>query len=199
MKRELMMPLVAILAFATSTVSESAEPRTTERLAPIGDHAVWVPDRLFQHSLLFDGDSGELMGTIDSLATLTPKVPLLSRTRGEIYSIDVDYSRGLRGTRIDYVSLYSDESLDVIAEIILPHPTAQTNASLALTALLDGDRFMLVFSQFPATLVTVVDLESRQVVEEIPIAGCAGVYPIGQQRFATLCGDGSTLMVNLDT
>ena len=64
-------------------------------------------------------------------------------------------------------------------------------------SLLDGDRFLVVFSQFPQALATVVDLESRSVADTIPMTGCAGVYATGENAFATLCGDGTVVQHRL--
>ncbi len=53
--------------------TEPIERASVEPLPEIGRHSVWVPDRLLQHSILFDGDSGEALGMIDSPTSLTPK------------------------------------------------------------------------------------------------------------------------------
>jgi hypothetical protein len=73
----------------------------------------------------------------------------------------------------------------------------QSNASLAYAELL-GDRFFAIFNQFPNISVSIVDLENDRFVEEIVIAGCSGIYPVDEQHFATLCGDGTTALVALD-
>jgi methylamine dehydrogenase heavy chain len=159
-----------------------------------GPHWIWVPDRLLQHSVLFDGDSGEVLGMIDSAASLTPKAPVLAR--GGFYSADIAYSRGLRGERIDFVSIYDAHTLELTGEILLPTRTGQSNASLAYAELL-GERFFAIFNQFPNVSVSIVDLEQERFVGEIGIAGCAGIYPVDAQRFATLCGDGTAALVVL--
>jgi len=172
--------------------------RGVETLGPIGAHTVWVPDRLFAHSRLYDGDTGGVLAIVDSAGKLTPTPPMHAPTRNEIYSVDVDYSRGRRGDRIDYVTILDATTLRVTGEVLLPNPTAESNTSIAHTALLDGERFLLTYTQFPETVVTIVDLESRTIAGVVPIAGCAGIYPAGPSRFATLCGDGTTTLVVLD-
>lgn len=187
--------LASTAALAEGDDASAEEPRT---LPEIEEHFVWVPDRLLAHSLLFDSESGDVLATIDSGTTITPLPPLHARSRGEFYSVEIDYSRGRRGKRIDYVTIYDSTTLAVLGEILLPHPTSESNTSLAHVALLEDDRFLLIYSQFPETLATVVDLESRRVVGHVAIAGCAGLYPVRARRFATLCGNGTTLMVDLD-
>jgi methylamine dehydrogenase heavy chain len=167
-------------------------------LPSIGEHAVWVADVILGHSLLFDGDTGEMLGTIDAGVTLSPKPPLYGEERGEFYSVDIDYSRGRRGDRIDYVTIYDASRLDAVGEVMLPTRTSESAASLAYAALLDGGRFLATFNQFPATSVSIVDLAERRFVEEIVTSGCAGIYPTGARSFAMLCGDGSMLVVELD-
>jgi methylamine dehydrogenase heavy chain len=198
MRRGLTAILLWTLAAAVASGFDAERIGNVATLPPIGDHWVWVPDRLLEHSLLYDGDSGKVLGTVDSNASITPKVPLVARTRGEIYSVDIDYARGRRGARTDFVTIYDATTLHVAGEVLLSHPTSESNSSVAHTALLDGDRFLVVFSQFPATLASVVDLEERRVVGEVSIAGCAGLYAAGRLRFATLCGDGSVVMAELD-
>lgn len=173
-------------------------------IPPVGErgaHWVWIPDRLLQHSILFDGDTGEVLGMIDSAASLTPKPPVLAR--GRFHSADIAYSRGLRGERVDFVSSYDARTLAYADEILLPTRAGQSNASLAyFESLADADgadaRFLAIFNQFPTVSVSIVDLEARRFVTEIPVAGCAGVYPVDRFRFATLCGDGTAALVSLD-
>ena len=100
---------------------EPEERGVIATLPPPGDHWVWVPDRLFQHSLLYDGDRGTVLGMIDAGAMLTPMPPLWSRSRGEIYSIDTAYTRFKRGERLDYVTIYDARTMGVVGEI----PTAE--------------------------------------------------------------------------
>jgi len=190
---------IACLALAVS--ASAAEPLETGAIATLPTELgrqVWVPDRLFAHSLLVDGDSGEVLGTVDSGATITPKAPLYAPGRREFYSAEISYSRFRRGERTDYVTIYDSESLAVAGEVVLPTRTAESNTSVAHFALLDGERFLGVFNQFPNTSVSVVDLESRTFSGEIIVTGCAGVYPVGPQRFAMLCGDGTVVVVLLD-
>ena len=194
----LVVPLLAIAQLAAA--AQPSEPLGQVATMPSDrTHFVWVPDRLLGHSLLFDGDTGDVVATIDSPASLSPKSPLFSEARGEFYSVDLDYSRGRRGDRIDYVTIYDAKTLDVTGEIVLPHRTSESNASLHHVALLDGGRFLAVFSQFPVALATVVDLEKRSVTDAITMTGCAGVYATGERRFATLCGNGTVLQHVLDT
>jgi methylamine dehydrogenase heavy chain len=187
------------LACRLASAGEPTVPTGVEQLPPGGDHWVWVTDRLWQHSALFDGDTGRVLGMIDGpVGTVTPKLPLHSRRRGELYSVDMAYSRGRRGERVDFVTIYDPRTLAVAGEILLPTRTGDANTSLGYAALLDEDRFLATFNQFPIASVSIVDLDTRRFVGEVAITGCAGIYPVGERRFATLCGDGTTAVVELD-
>lgn len=169
--------------------------RLPEEAAP---HWVWVPDRLFRHSALFDGDTGRMLGALDSGAQISPKAPLWSHTRNEIYTVDTVYSRGHRGERKDYVVIYDARTLQPKGDIEIPPRSMDTGTGIALFGMLDGDRFVVVLNQSPGASVSVVDLESRRTTAEIQTQGCAGVYPAGRDRFGMLCGDGTAMTVHVD-
>lgn len=164
----------------------------------VSDHWVWVPDRLLRHSALFDGDTGRMLGAIDSGAQVTPKTPLWSRTRNEIYNVDTIYSRGHRGKRQDFLVIYDSRTLEVKGEVEIPAKAADTGTGIGLLGMLDGDRFVVVLNQSPGSSVSVVDVEARRLAAEVPTAGCAAVFPAGPTRFGMLCGDGSAMTVHLD-
>lgn len=165
--------------------------------ARVSPHWLWVPDRLFRHSVLFDGDTGEMLGALDSGAQISPKAPHWSRTRGEIYTVDTIYSKGHRGIRKDYFVVYDARTLDVVADVEIPPRSMDTGTGIALFGMLDGDRFGVILNHSPGASVTVVDVERRRVAAEIQTQGCAGVFPAGARRFGMLCGDGTATTVHL--
>lgn len=130
----------------------------------------------------------------DQFATFTQ-----SSKRNELYVAETFYSRGSRGKRTDVVSIYDQESLQNIGEIILPN----NNRGLSVTQknsfrLTNDQKFALVFTFTPSSGVAIVDLDSRAVVNEIDIPGCSLIYPKGNRGFATLCGDGTLVAFELD-
>lgn len=195
--------IVALLALAApAAVAEEDVPaddvgRSLTLPAP-SDHWVWLDEPIFRHAMLFDGDTGETLGTVDQLGSLTGRHPLISRERGETYVMETFYSRGNRGERRDFITIYDSRTLQVTGEVEIPPRTADVGHGLWLGAVLDGARFLVVFNQEPANSVSVVDLEARRFVGEITTAGCALVYPAGPRRFGMLCGNGSALLIELD-
>jgi len=191
-------PPTALAANPGAEDVEADEVGRSLTLPPATEHWVWLNEPLFRHQKLYDGDSGELLGIVDALGSLTGRHPLISRPRGETYVLESFYSRGNRGVRRDFVTIYDSRSLKVIGEVEIPPRTADVGHGLALATLLDGDRFLVVNNQEPANSVSVVDLNSRTFVDEITTAGCALVYAVGPRSFGMLCGDGTALRVDLD-
>jgi len=196
------MLVVALGMLARAPARAQIEPDEHGQVAVLpaaaGPHWVWVPDRLLRHAQLFDGDTGSALGTLDGTFSLSGPAPLFSVKRGEIYLVDQVYARGHRGERKDYVTIYDAATLMVRGEVEIPPRSSGVGHGYAVAAVLDDERFLVVFNQDPANSVSVVDLESRTFVDEIVIGGCACVYPTGGSQFGTLCGNGTAIEVELN-
>jgi methylamine dehydrogenase heavy chain len=123
----------------------------------------------------------------------------LSNSREEFYVGETIFSRGTRGERQDLITVYDYANLGLVAEIELPPRRANTVINLANSRLTEDEKFLLVFLQNPGTSVAVIDLDSRQMVEEVPAPGCALIYPTEKSSFFMLCGDGTLLTIELDS
>lgn len=141
-------------------------------------------------------DSREVKGQLQAHDSATLLVP---DKRPEIYVADTVWSRGTRGTRTDFITVYDTHTLNPTAEIVLPGAKrALITAMEGLIAFTDEQRMALVFNFTPASSVTVVDLVKRQTLGEVEIPGCSLVYPSGARGFSTLCSSGTLLTVRLD-
>jgi methylamine dehydrogenase heavy chain len=124
---------------------------------------------------------------------------LVATKRPEIYTADTVWSRGVRGTRTDFVTIYDAQTLNVAGEIVLPGAKrGLITAMEGMFAFTDEERMALVFNFTPAASVTVVDLVKRQALGDIEIPGCSLIYPSGERGFSTLCSSGTLLSVKLD-
>ncbi len=122
-------------------------------------------------------DSREVKGQLQAHDSATLLVP---DKRPELYVADTVWSRGSRGTRTDFITVYDTATLNPIGEIVLPGAKrALITAMEGLIAFTDEQRMGLVFNFTPASSVTVVDLVKRQVLSEVEIPGCSLVYPSG--------------------
>jgi methylamine dehydrogenase heavy chain len=141
-------------------------------------------------------DSREVRAQLQARDSATLLVP---DKRSELYVADTVWSRGTRGTRTDFITIYDTHTLNVIGEIVLPGAKrALITAMEGLSTFTDEQRMALIFNFTPASSVTVVDLVKRQVLGEVEIPGCSLVYPSGARGFSTLCSSGTMLSVRLD-
>jgi methylamine dehydrogenase heavy chain len=141
-------------------------------------------------------DSREVKGELQAHDSATL---LVAEQRPELYVIDTVWSRGARGARTDFITIYDKQTLNVAGEIVLPGgKRALITAMEGLTAFTDEQRMELVFNFTPASSVTVVDLVNRRVLGDVDIPGCSLVYPTGGRGFSTLCASGTLLSVRLD-
>jgi methylamine dehydrogenase heavy chain len=164
----------------------------------MGAHWVWASDSVLRRSALFDADTGRMLGMVNGGEGVSPLHPHVSRARREVYVVETVYSRGHRGERTDLVTIYDAVTLAVSGEVLIPPRRADNGNGVAIAALLDGERFLVVLNQNPGTSVSVVDLEARAFVGEIATPGCALVLPAGERRFGMLCGDGTAESITLE-
>jgi methylamine dehydrogenase heavy chain len=115
-----------------------------------------------------------------------------------MYVIETFRSRGNRGERTDVLTIYDKANLSPIGEVVIPPKRVSGMPTHYYLQFVDDEKLALIYNFTPAQSVTVVDMESRTVVGEIPVPGCALVYPMAGRAFASLCGDGSMYSVQLD-
>ncbi|KPU58621.1 methylamine dehydrogenase heavy chain family protein [Pseudomonas fluorescens] len=122
----------------------------------------------------------------------------LSHDKKTIYSADIWYSRGTRGTRTDVLTAWDSSTLSPAWEVLIPNKRAESLTQRYSLKPSGDDKFVYVYNFTPSTSVTVVDTQAKAVATEIAIPGCVLNYPIGNRRFASLCGDGSLQVVTLN-
>ena len=121
-----------------------------------------------------------------------------SAKRGEVYATETFHTRGSRGDRMDVLTVFDQQTLAPKGEVILP--TGKRFMGMPqryALLLLENDRWLAVANFSPATSVTLIDLDSREIVGEIPTPGCVLTYPTGKRGFSSLCADGRFLSTEL--
>lgn len=122
-----------------------------------------------------------------------------SPRRGEIYATETFHSRGTRGERIDVLTIWDHENLTPVAEVMLPSGKRfmgipQRNAAMIV---INEDRWLAIANFSPATSITLIDLDKREIINEVPTPGCSLVYPTGKRGFSSLCADGRFMSTSL--
>jgi methylamine dehydrogenase heavy chain len=96
------------------------------------------------------------------------------------------------------VTIWDQETLSPMGEVLWPTPKRFMGIPQRFAMLLiDNDRWLAVANFSPATSVTLIDLDSRKIINEIQTLGCAFVYPTGERGFSSLCADGRFLSTEL--
>ena len=124
---------------------------------------------------------------------------LASSSRAELYAGETFYPRRLRGERTDVVTIYDKVNLKPIDEIILPGgKRGQLVTFKGMMRFIGNEDFLAVFNFSPAASVYIIDIDKRNIVEEIQIPGCTLIYPTGSLSFASLCSDDLMLVSHLN-
>ncbi|MGE8638916.1 MAG: amine dehydrogenase large subunit [Achromobacter sp.] len=173
------------------------------RLPPATPHRLYVMDAAFNHLVdsrvnIYDGDSGKFLGLVPTSFNGHMTVSADGR---DLYVMTTYYERLNRGKRTDVIEAWDAETLTPKYEVPIPQKRAQAlNYRNYLRQSTDGE-LLFVQNATPATSVTVVDLKSRQFADEVTAAaGCWSIIPLPSRprSFATICGDGGLLTIDLD-
>lgn len=190
------------VAMARTPAALEAETLGVKDLSQASQARVYVADIAINHIMdgrvrVFDADKGALLGMI---ATGYAGYFLPKPATQEVLVATTYYSRGGRGERTDVLEVHDANTLGFKYEIKIPPIRAQALNYRGLLSLTANGRFALVQNATPATSITVVDLQARQVAAEIPNPGCWGTMPAQghPQRFSMLCGDGKITTVTLN-
>lgn len=165
-----------------------------------GQHWFWLwgnraPSMIDGRALLFS-DDGKMLGQLDTGFWFNSLLP--AKSRNELFSVEIYFSRGTRGERTDVVTVYDPQTLTPKREIPIPPKRINALGNTGLSVLSDDERFLLVLNYTPAQSISVVDLDSNRFVGEVETPGCASIYPAGKRDFYSICGDGSFLHLRLD-
>ncbi len=122
-----------------------------------------------------------------------------SAYRSEIYVIESFNTRGPRGERTDVLTFWDKSTLTVLDEVVWPQPKRYQGMPqrYSMQTINDG-KWIIVANFSPATSVTVVDVDKREIINEVSTPGCVLAYPMGKMGFSSLCADGRLMSVQLD-
>lgn len=198
--------LACCLVVASSLIAASANARLPNEnvgsttLPPPDDHRSYMVDFEFNNMVstrvvVIDPDEKKYLGMVPT-GHAAPAT--LSHDRKTIYTADFFYTRYVRGERTDVLTAWDSQTLSTKWELELPSRRAFTLTERFSIAPSADDKFVYIYNFTPSTSVTVVDTTKQEMVNEIAINGCILNYPVGERRFASLCGDGSLQMITLN-
>ena len=200
---------ISTVSLGASTVAQEFQPEPIGQVetlpADYPDHWILIHDFSFFHMLegkvqvvdpLAENLGAQFKGMIPaSFIAAFRQNPSLN----EMYVVETFYSRGGRGgERSDFVTVYDPATLNVTTEISIPPKRITGMPKTMAASLLGGDKLLGVYNFTPGQSVSVVNLESREFVAEVPTAGCGFVIPTGEHSFTSICANGSLLTSQLD-
>ncbi len=214
LKTSTLVPLAGVLVglFAASVRAEDRPPPLP--IEPIGvietlpreypESWFLVHDAAFFHMsdgkvIVVDTDKDTVAEQIQGTFNVALMGNILqSPKRGEIYATESFHSRGTRGERSDYLTIWDQQTLSPAGEVFLPgKKRLMAMPGRETLLLLNDDKWLAIANFSPAASVTVIDLDKREILAEIPTPGCLYVYPTSERGFSSLCADGRFMSTTL--
>lgn len=199
--------LLLLLAIGCSAFAE-IQPETMGVIRTLPEtyppHWIIVQDSAFFHMsdgkfIVIDADSDDSAARFKGFLNASFIAQFhQAKTKPELYVVETFHSRGNRGVRTDVLTIFDKSTLTPTGEVVVPAKRVSGMPTDYHLQLVDDERIALIYNFTPATSVSVVDIEAREFLGEIPIPGCALVYPMAGRAFASLCADGSMLSVQID-
>jgi len=195
------MALVLGITLTTNALAElPPEEMGVITAPPPTPHRAYVVDFEFtnlviQRVVVLDPDQKRFLGMV-STGNFAPST--LSKDGRWLLTADVFYSRGVRGTRVDVLTVHDTQTLEPAWEVEIPTKRAMSLTQRYGLGTSSDDRFVYIYNFTPATSITVVDFRERRVIGEITIPGCVLTYPVGARKVVSLCGDGSLQLIQID-
>ncbi|MFT0533715.1 amine dehydrogenase large subunit [Castellaniella hirudinis] len=164
---------------------------------------VYVMDAVFMHLTdsrfnQFDRATGKFLGMIP---TSFNGFAQISKDGKQVYVATTYYERVTRGKRTDVIEIWDNSTLSFVKEIEVPPKRAGALNYNGMFRQTNDGRFLLLQNATPAASVSVIDVEKGVFTEEVTAtAGCWSTIPLPDKprSFATVCGDGALLTIDLD-
>lgn len=193
---------IALACLGNASAELPADPGIGQTTLPFPPepHRAYIVDVEFENFVsgrvtVVDPNKKKMLGMV-STGFAAPST--LSRDGKLLYTADLFYSRGTRGTRTDVLTAWDTSTLSPAWEVLIPTKRAEMLTQRYALGSSADDRFVYVYNFTPSTSVTVVDTKAKAVTSEIAIPGCVLNYPVGKRSFASLCGDGNLQLVSLN-
>ena len=193
--------ILSVMTFAVSAELKPEVPKAETLPDKPSAHWLWVNDMVFNHmeagkAFLVDGDSGQMLGML-SVGYFYQSV-ILPSDYSVIYSPEIYWTRGTRGTREDVLAYYDPKTLAHVHDVDVPAKKVSVVSLVGTSSLSSDNRFMAHYNFTPAQSVSFVDVKAKKFLAETETPGCAQVYTAGPRAFNMVCGDGTMLTIKLD-
>lgn len=205
------------VAHATNSLVVDVAPRPDLPPLPIEEtgHVNVLPEQ-FPESWMFVDESSFMSmfgGKMILLDVVEPKASerikgtadknllgnfIQAKTRPEFYIVESFHSRGARGPKTDILAIYSKTTMAPIKEMVLPDTRLQALPRRHAMALSADEKFLYISNFSPAASFTVVDLDTKEIVETIGTPGCVLTFSTGKRSITSICSNGGLLTTVVD-
>jgi len=121
-----------------------------------------------------------------------------AKTRPEFYIMESFHTRGARGPKTDVLTIYNKTTMAPFKELIWKDTRLTALPRRHAMALSADEKFLYVSNFSPAASFTVVDLDSKEIVETIGTPGCVLTFSTGKRSVTSICSNGGLLTSVID-
>lgn len=121
-----------------------------------------------------------------------------AKTRPEFYIMESFHSRGSRGPKTDVLTIYDKTTMSPFKELIWKDTRLQALPRRHAMAISADEKFLFVSNFSPAASFTVVDLDTKEIVETIGTPGCVLTFATGKRSITSICNNGGLLTSVVD-
>src|SRR5580692_9717873 len=169
----------AVMALALSAAAAFAdlpiEHAGVAQLKPDNGHRLYIVDKFpAAHAVdsrihVIDGDDFSILGQMSNGSFGSFAV---SADRKTLFDATSFFSRGDHGTRTEVLEYYDTATLKPRSETILLSKRAMSNQYSVFVVESAEAKYLMLQNATPAQSVSIVDLATKNLLSEIPTAGC---------------------------
>jgi len=121
-----------------------------------------------------------------------------AKTRPEFYIMESFHARGARGPKTDVLTIYNKTTMAPFKELIWQDTRLTALPRRHAMALSSDEKFLYVSNFSPAASFTVVNLDTKEIVETIGTPGCVLTFSTGKRSVTSICSNGGLLTSVVD-
>ena len=120
------------------------------------------------------------------------------KQRPEFYIMESFHERGARGPKVDVLTIYDKRTMAPIKELIWKETRLTALPRRHAMAISPDEKFLFVTNFSPAASFTVVDLDTKEIVETVATPGCVLTFATGKRSITSICSNGGLLTSVVD-
>jgi methylamine dehydrogenase heavy chain len=165
-------------------------------LKPAGPHRVYVLGGFTAPVANILEADDEHLRSIGAVQMGYDGLMAVSKDASRIFVVETFYAHGNRGAREDVLSVYDGSTLALLKEVTIPGRLL-TVPQPHMFEVSPGAHQAYVYDLLPASRIHIIDLDAGKLATSVDVPGCALALAYQENKFATICGDGTVGTVAL--